>query len=326
MSLRFRSNLKTLFLGLKRGHQAGFTLLELLVAIFISGIVVSGLLFLVIELLSVEKREESLTQTQQSMRRAIDYITRDVSEAVFVYSDLAGIVGQLDDAPAGTPVLAFWRLDPLTFDEVDDLNTFCAGKTGNIKSRCDTLLVRQNTYTLVVYFQQDNAADDIWEGQTRIVRYELPNYETISSSALTPRDGYADPTLLVPNVTPDTFNSFANWQKAAGETTDGISAVLTDFVDVENTDVAEAVACPPVVDPTVSDYARIPDASNSFYVCVAQPDAIANDQSSNKSLIVYVQGNASKGGANEVVGFSESSSLPKLESEVLIRGVIQTNP
>jgi prepilin-type N-terminal cleavage/methylation domain-containing protein len=67
--------------------QKGFTLLELLVAIVIAGIVTSGLLFLVIELMAVNNREESLTQTQQNMKRAIDFITRDVSEAAFVYSD-----------------------------------------------------------------------------------------------------------------------------------------------------------------------------------------------------------------------------------------------
>ena len=302
-------------------QQNGFTLLELLVAILIGGILVNGLLFLVIELMTVNNREESLTQTQQNMRRAIDYITRDVGEAIFVYSDLTDLMTELSDEPTGTPVLAFWRLDPLTNNEGADLASFCTGKTGAVQEECETLLVRQNYYTLVVYFQQDNTGTDIWEGPTRIVRYELPNYTSISTSALTVPTGYADPTLLIPSVTPETFNSFGDWQ-AGGATTDGNAAVLTDFVNVS--DVSVTTACPTPANPA-STSVRLPATSDSFYVCVEQPNGISDEQSSNRSLVVYLQGNASKGAANQVVGLSESSSLPKLQSEVLIRGVVQND-
>ncbi|MEM6836155.1 MAG: prepilin-type N-terminal cleavage/methylation domain-containing protein [Cyanobacteria bacterium P01_C01_bin.120] len=305
--------------------QRGFTLLELLVAILIGGIITSALLFLVIEMLSVSNREESLTQTQQNMRRAIDFITRDVSEAAFVYSDFTSsydLLAQLDDEPTGpsvTPVLAFWRLDALTNDEVDDLGTFCAAQTGDVLDECEALLVRQSTYTLVVYFHEENAPGDIWEGQTRIVRYELPAYSVISTSALTRNPGYGDPTLLVPNVTPDSFNSFDDWRKASGETTQGTATVLTDYVNTIATD--NTTACPS------AGFVRTPANNDSFYACVAQPSGVAaNNAEVNKSLIVYLQGNASRGAADQVVGTSEASSLPKLESQVLIRGVIQNDP
>ena len=310
---------KWMFKSRSRKHS-GFTLLELLVAILIGGILVNGLLFLVIELMTVNNREESLTQTQQNTRRAIDYITRDVGEAIFVYSDLTALMTELSDEPAGTPVLAFWRLDPLTNDEVTALTTFCASATGAAKDECETLLVRQNYYTLVVYFQQDNTGTDIWEGPTRVIRYELPNYSSITTAALTVPTGYADPTLLVPGAGTPTFNSFDGWQ-AGGATTDGNAAVLTDFVNVS--DVSVTTACPTAANPT-STYARLPATSDSFYVCVEQPQGLANDLSSNRSLIVYLQGNASKD-VNQVVGLSESSGLPKLQSEVLIRGVIQND-
>ena len=306
--------------------QCGFTLLELLVAILIGGIITSGLLFLVIEMLQVNNREERLTQAQQDMRRALDYIASDVGEAVFVYSDFTtayNLLAQLDDEPVGaTPVLAFWRLDPLSDQEITDLDN-CDSQPPANTDECEALLVRQNTYTLVVYFHQTNDNADIWEGQSRIIRYELPAYDEISNNTLTRNRGYADPTVFIPGLATNTFNTFATWRKATGETTDGNTAVLTDFVNVVNNGNA-STPCPDTT------FARTPAAGtgfNSFYTCVAQPDAgVANSQNLNKSLIVYLQGNAAQLGRNQVVGLTESSSLPTLESQVLIRGVIQNAP
>lgn len=318
LSIKFRKGL----LAARRWGQQGFTLLELLVAILIGGIITSGLLFLVVELMAVNNREESLTQTQQDMRRAIDYITRDLSEAVFVYGDLTDILPELDDIASGdlngaTPVLGFWRLDPLTDDEVKAVDTYCAAQTDGTpeKSECETLLVRQSYYTLVVYLQKTNDdPSDIWDGPSRILRYELSKYQKISSSTLDERSGYADPTLPLSD---GSFNTFETW-KAASAATDGNADVLTDFVD--QIDTNQVTACP------TSDYVRIPDKSDSFYVCVATPSSDNNDQSVNKSVIVYLQGNASKNDPNRLIGLTEASSLPKLESEVLIRGVIQDDP
>lgn len=310
--------------------QQGFTLLELLVAVLIGSIITSALLFLVIEMLQVNNREESLTQTQQNMRRAIDFMTRDLGEAVFVYSNFTGggtydLLAQLDDEPTGTPVLAFWRLDPLSDDDVNDLNTFCPAQTGAVQEECEALLVRQATYTLVVYFHETNAANDIWEGASRIIRYQLPAYSVISTTALTRNPGYADPTLPVPGVTPTTFNSFGNWQKAAdGVNTDGNSSVLTDYVNV--VDTAATTACPTLPAGASASYVRTPTDDDSFYACVTQPNNQTNSQEVNKSVILYLQGNASRRDPNRVIGVSESSSLPKLESQVLIRGVIQNRP
>lgn len=312
--------------------QQGFTLLELLVAVLIGGIITSALLFLVIEMLRVNNREESLTQTQQNMRRAVDFMTRDLGEAVFVYSNFTGggatydLLAQLDDEPTGTPVLAFWRLDPLSDDDVNDLNTFCPTQTGDVQEECEALLVRQATYTLVAYFHETNAANDIWEGASRIIRYQLPAYSVISTTALTRNQGYADPTLPVPGITPATFNSFDNWQKAAdGANTNGSSSVLTDYVNV--VDTAATTACPTLPTAANASYVRTPADDDSFYTCVTQPNnQVANSQDVNKSVILYLQGNASRRDPNRVIGVSESSSLPKLESQVLIRGVIQNRP
>jgi prepilin-type N-terminal cleavage/methylation domain-containing protein len=304
-------------------RRKGFTLIELLVAIIIGSLIVSALLFLVTELNRMNGREELLTQTQQSMRRAIDYIESDLSEAVYVYSTPpAALISQLDDAPAAaeaTPILAFWRLDP-----VDTTGLDCSSFTANSaeEAECTTLEVRQSAYTLVVYFQSnDNADNEIWEGRTRIMRYQLPKYTATGVTTLTQRDGYQDPSLE------DT--DFANWTKDPGETTDGDLQVLTDFVAAVNTN---APACPDLDgDNSTTEYERTPAASDSFYVCARSGDVDAEvagfeqlNARTNQSVILYLTGDASRGDNDVLTSASnDASRLPTLESEVLIRGVIE---
>jgi len=314
----------------RQQSREGFTLIELLVAIIIGAMIVGLLLFVVLELLQVNRREEVLTQTQQNMRRAIDYITSDVSEAVYVYStpvSVTNITGQLDDLPSGTPIFAFWRLDPLNQAQLQQLEADCSDyATDADEQECGALKIRQSYYTLVVYVQEDNQTGDLWQGQSRIIRYELPKYNLSNLATLEKRDGYADPTLIT--------GGFRNWTKDAGETTNGNAAVLTDYVNIENT---VANACPedtdttPNNDPNNEPYTRLPADSDSFYVCIRTGEVTDNDgvivAGTNQSVIVYLTGNATDGNTGLIGGpFSEASRLPTLESEVLIRGVIEKLP
>ncbi|WP_035985802.1 PilW family protein [Leptolyngbya sp. KIOST-1] len=300
--------------------RRGFTLIELLVAIAVGSLIVGTMLFLVVELLRINRREEILTQTQQDMRRAIDYITRDAGEAVFIYSTPAEVVGQLNDFPrAGeVPVLAFWRLDPLDPTNANVrtfFNTACSATfTGARLNECNTLRLRQGYYTLVVYAQQQNTGNDIWGGRSRIIRYELPKYTAGGLANLNITPGYAEPT--------GTTNNFANWT-SAGNTPRNIS-VLTDFVD--NTDANQATTglCP-------DGYLQTPANANNFYACVlegttrANPNDAALTTGSNQTLIVFLRGNADT--QNSALGsFSQAGALPTLRSEVLIRGVLDKQP
>ena len=70
---------------LSRRIPRGFTLIEVLVSMVVAGFVISGLMFLVVDLLRTDQRELTLEQTQQDMKRALDYISDDLREADFVY-------------------------------------------------------------------------------------------------------------------------------------------------------------------------------------------------------------------------------------------------
>lgn len=314
------TSMLTWLLRTKQTNRRGFTLIELLIAIVVGSIIVGTMLFLVVELLKINRREEVLTQTQQDMRRAIDYMTRDAGEAVYIYSTPAAVTGQLDGFPNGSevPVLAFWRLDPLDPNNANVrtfFNSTCASAFSGAKLiECNTLRVRQGYYTLVVYALQQNTGNDIWGGKSRIVRYELPKYTSAGLTTLTNTSGYAEPT--------GSTNTFANWTKGAGTTPRNLS-VLTDFVD--NSDPAQpTTGCP-------TGYLQTPPNTNNFYACVRQSTTVANPTDSNltvgsnQTLILFLRGNVDA--QNSGLGaFSKASSLPTLRSEVLIRGVLDKQP
>ena len=68
-----------------RSGVSGFTLLELLIAMAIGSIIVSTLLYGVVNILQTDQRDASRSDTQRDMQMAIDYIARDVREATYVY-------------------------------------------------------------------------------------------------------------------------------------------------------------------------------------------------------------------------------------------------
>lgn len=139
-----------LSLASKGPKNRGFTLIELLVAMLISGLIVSGLLYGVVEILGINQKDSSRNDTQRDMQAAIDYITRDLREAFYVYGTEIGVdatgnpttqlVSCLSESPTGgaaargangqctgllsylpahlraannIPVLAFWKPEPL---------------------------------------------------------------------------------------------------------------------------------------------------------------------------------------------------------------------
>ena len=303
-------------------RSSGFTLTELLIAIVVGGIIVTTMLYLVVELLQINRREEVLTQTQQDLRRALDYIARDAGEAVYIYSTPAAVTAKLSDFPKESTkreaVLAFWRLDPLdpSSQGVKDLfKKDCSTEFTTVADRgeCNTLKIRQGYYTLVVYAKETNTKNDIWGGKSRIVRYELPKYTSGGIANLTKTPGYDEPTGTFPNGTPKRFDLW----KSTGNTTGNV-VVLTDYVDDSTANVTND--CP-------SDYAKTPATADNFYVCVQKNTSTTSaldsrlTNNSNQTLIVFLRGNADTQGSG-ITTFSSTGRLPTLKSEVLIRGVL----
>ncbi|MEL7377461.1 MAG: prepilin-type N-terminal cleavage/methylation domain-containing protein [Bacteroidota bacterium] len=94
MSSQFLSLNRWLALARQRSQSKGFTLLELLISLIVASVVVSGLLYMVVELTKIDKREATVDQVQRDMNRAMDYLVSDLQEAVYVYKDPAQVPHQ----------------------------------------------------------------------------------------------------------------------------------------------------------------------------------------------------------------------------------------
>lgn len=297
---------------------SGFTLLELLISMIVAGIVVSGLLYIVVELLQIDRRESVLNQTQRDMQRALDYISDDLREAVYIYDTPSIVADQLSDSPVGgIPVLAFWRPDPI--ESIPDCTVPPISTSDDLVAECNTLEVRQSAYSLVVYFQKKKDDNANWSGNSRIIRYELDKYSNLDILAET--TGYSDPASL-------RFD-FDGWT-ISGTVTDGTNSVLVDFVDDPDKDFNQS----PLSDSCNSigtDYTIVPSTATttdntSFFGCIKDDSpGTGIDGSSNQDAYLFLRGSID-GAGGAVNSFSDDSALPILETRVLMRGVLNKNP
>ncbi len=149
---------------LKGGDRQGFTLIELLVSMLIGSLIVSGLLYGVVEIMQTNQRDASRSDTQRDIQMAMDYIVRDLREATYVYGVMpisttstpprltpqsclvdygaaavtrgtqglcTGLLQYLppDLRVAGnTPVLAFWKPEPLP----SKIRGECSARSGEV--------------------------------------------------------------------------------------------------------------------------------------------------------------------------------------------------
>jgi prepilin-type N-terminal cleavage/methylation domain-containing protein len=312
---KFISRLQKILFKPKHSKPSGFTLLELLVAMVVASIVVSGLLYLVTELLKTDRRESVLDQVQRDMQRAVNYVGDDVREAVFLYQDPSSVATQLTDLPTGAvPILAFWRPDPLNTG-LPVCSTWAS--TTTTFRQCEVLRVRQSAYSLVVYLQKSRDTNTNWPGKSRIIRYELDKYSNLST--LTTTVGYSDPTET---------GSFSNWTRS-GTTTEGTKSVLVDFVDDPTAPSTTTPSCTTLG----AGYTIVPSTAStsstsntSFFGCIRSSDPEAGTSGSgNQDAYLYLRGNTD-GAGGSLGPIGRDSSLPTLETRVLMRGVIDKNP
>jgi prepilin-type N-terminal cleavage/methylation domain-containing protein len=340
----------------KKGNSKGFTLIELLVALFIGGVIVSLLLFTVVQLLQTNQREAARSDTQREMQMAIDYISRDLREAVFVYdgnclSAPAPALGltcpglttanYLPDEIAGRgangdnlPVLAFWRVDPLPQPLVDrcERNAAAIATTTNSANLPAEIVgvpcISRQMYTLVVY-SLSRRNEDNWRGKARIKRYQIPQF-TFTPTANGTGNPQPTPGWYYP-AGQDT--NFSRWPLSASGTANlqvGIptvsvntpNQVLVDFVDGNgsvspNNTPASTPACPaPAADYVITPTTATASGFRGFYVCVK--GAISNG-TLNQEVVVRIQGNAA--GRPGIPRDRASVPIP-METRVLVRGVL----
>jgi prepilin-type N-terminal cleavage/methylation domain-containing protein len=330
------SRFKRRWFASRRGNSIkGFTLLELLVTTAIAAGIVAGLLFIVVQIMGVDQKEASKNETQREMQLALNYISTEMRDAVYVYT------GETMAAPTGTaplprngqsltdflpanllsansvPVIAFWKQQPFP-KKVKDL---CAGSS----PPADVACTNGSSYALVVYLLNTSNPDGTWKGKARITRYALTEFDDDGNRTT----GYVNPGVYNNNFQTWPYgassSSIANLQTARPSGV--IPSALVDFVDDTANSSTQTQLCPNDPTTTGEDYNISPPAAmltgtlagvRSFYACVNRRSTLGETQ----DVLIYLRGNV----VGRPGGFGTTSFLPALETRVLSRGVLGRLP
>jgi type II secretory pathway pseudopilin PulG len=175
----------------KQKRSAGFTLLELLVAMLIATAIVGTLLTFLVSVLETDRKEQAKSESQEEIQAALDYIADDMQEAIYIY-DADGLNalfanGSLPTPPLGatntkgTPVLVFWKRHLYSRDENIKLNPASATSptvpVKNLLGKKSGTFIEggdQYVYSLVAYYLlKDDTPSTNWSNTSRIARWEI---------------------------------------------------------------------------------------------------------------------------------------------------------
>ncbi|MDR7922269.1 type II secretion system protein [Thermosynechococcus sp. HY213] len=313
-------------LGWWRRRSKGFTITEILVSLVIAGVITASLGSILIDMIQTESREAALNQLRQDLKATLDVISTDLSQAVFVYNGncLAGsgscgdtsrsepLTNYLPDFPnTMRPVLAMWILEPFPYYQNQlgyarfvmprDCSRVWSTDQANAKAHCQELRSGRRSYTLVVYYidtarQSFWSPESDWQGQARLVRYQLRKYKEAARASdanydwLGINQGYVDPTGRTNFARwPIDVQTGANLQSSRPvKNIEGYLrvtdlTVVTDFIDTDTS--MPRPDCPTGTIRTPRDTSDAP-APAGFFACVQE-----RGSSFNAATFVYLRGN-----------------------------------
>ncbi len=326
----------------------GFTVIELLIGAFIGFMALSGLLYLMTQVLQTEQRDVARVEAQQEMSLALNFIREELQEAIYVYpggclntlvssdcpartTTLTAGVGLPDGNTNNIPVLAFWKHEQLPYATTDPLPADCTTLPTSAQGECTSARVARNAMTLVIYTLRRNNDTTLWQGPARLMRYQLRKYASLST-----------PTAIATNYANDPSDpNFLTWVCQNGTVSNGCNianngSVLIDSVDFWPTATAPTNSwpCPnnPTTDPGNS-YSRSPlnpainasDGSDSFYACIAKPPTQETSIDFMQDVQVFLRGNAVTR-AGLPANSRPPSYLPRLDTRVQVRSAFRRTP
>jgi type II secretory pathway pseudopilin PulG len=318
----------------------GFTLLELLVGLVLAFLIITPLLGFVINIMNTDRQEQAKSNSEQEIQSAMEYISRDLQQAVYIYDKFAlandysavaaesGIRDQLPQVTNGEPVLVFWKRKLIE----KALPTANSGPCprGLLNAQCNDTYV----YSLVGYYLikgNTTPANSPWSSTARIGRFEIQDGVTSpqdpDNPIIQPDDGFQLFSLSKSGTIAQSMNQ---WQKNGNPAPDKLpqNNILIDYIDQTPTTVdADPVpfeACPADSNPLDTDpeWAQVPSTSEtfSFYACV---------WSAKNTARVYIRGNALARiqPSNNIPTYTagQSSFFPKARIEVKSRATLGSN-
>jgi len=278
----------------------------------------------VIQLMSVDQRESAQSETQREMQLALNYISTEMRDAVYVYTGTTlaadtsttpprrGGKSLMDFLPTNlttesVPIIAFWKQQPFP----DKVKNDCArGALPNVTC------TNGSSYSLVVYSLSKSDPNGTWKGNARITRYALTEFNSLGVATT----GYVNPGVY--------NNNFDAWPYGTNETgltnlqttrpSNATPAPLVDFVDDTDDSRRQAGACPNATTTGVNYVISPTTGVRSFYACVNDRQTLGDSQ----DVVIYLRGNV-KGRPGSALA---SAFLPTLETRVLSRGVLGRVP
>ncbi|OUL21854.1 hormogonium polysaccharide secretion pseudopilin HpsC [Nostoc sp. 106C] len=273
----------------------GFTLIELLVAMIIAVLVITPLLGFMVNILDNDRKEQAKANTEQEIKESLDYIARDMQQAVYIY-DADGIAAIRSQLPKYTqkdqyfPVLVFWK------------RQFVSGGLTVASGTDDTFV-----YSLVAYYLiKDN--NSTWSQAARIGRFQISNGYGQTD---TDREDTRDPGFKMFDLSNegDLKSKMNQWVKTNETYTQDILA-LVDYVDqttIDTTTNPEPVCSTGQLVPKFSGTGDAVATDNvktrGFYVCVDSANTVAE---------VYLRGNSLARLQTTNLNFDQSNQSRKI--------------
>ncbi|MBA3922757.1 MAG: prepilin-type N-terminal cleavage/methylation domain-containing protein [Nostocaceae cyanobacterium] len=300
-------------------RASGFTLIELLVGIILATLVITPLLGFMINIMDTDRKEQAKSNSEQEIKAALDYMSRDLEQAVYIY-DADGIAAIRDKLPKSDqktnyfPVLVFWKRQFIS----QALNV----GTGTTAGFDDSFV-----YSLVAYYFIKDGGSSLWSKSSRIGRFQISNgYGTTSTAIDSTRDKGFKLFNLVDNygTLKDKMN---NWQNASAEGYTQQILPLVDYIDqtttTDNTTLQPPVNCSnggqqvPQYSGSGNSVADDNLKTGSFYVCV---------NSANTVVDIVLRGNSLARNFDTPPKYNDQaqSYFPKVSTRVKGRGFLFT--
>ncbi|WP_373527038.1 hormogonium polysaccharide secretion pseudopilin HpsC [Nostoc sp.] len=277
---------------------SGFTLIELLVAMVMAVLIITPLMGFMISILDGDRKEQAKATSEQEIQAALDYIARDLQQAVYIYDadgvtritnttiSSSGIKDQIPPVKSAsscsptsgsspsvcTPILVFWKRELIA----DSVGITASTQTGAITTDTDDGFA----YSLVAYYLITNPNQDnpTWSQAARIGRFQLRgpvNATNANTTGSTSNPGFNPPPL---DKTGAALKEKMNqWQAASANYTNQV-VTLVDYIDISTT--APSCSNPNLV-PSTSTSPTGP--TSGFFACVDATEVLAQ---------VYIRGNA----------------------------------
>lgn len=292
----------------------GFTLVELLVGMVIATLVITPLLGFMINIITTDRQEQAKANTEQEMQAALDYIARDLQQAIYIY-DADGIsvirrqLPQYDDKNKFFPVLVFWK------------RQFISGGLliPSSKQKNDTFV-----YSLVAYYLiKDDDKDSGWSKAARIGRFQTKNgYEEteVNDDEIQRSNGFQMFNLQGAG---DIKSKMNQWTRKSDEPYGRKSPknrVLVDYIDqtlINNTTNSAPPNCM-INQQMIPQFSGSGDAvatgkvrARGFYVCVDAENVVVE---------VYLRGNSLARLQDNNIDFNGTNKIYFPEASIRVQG------